>query len=507
MDKIRLPQFQDRSRRDIVIGLFFLLVGVLIFRLPLPADSITVDRQIYLITDETEIGDEVSIDSHAVIEFYSIAEEGFVAKKIALSDGVEEEFECTLPTNFNESNEISDCEEGKATGEVENIIKKWEIKSKFVLTSLRAGITIEAPDLILSTALSLYVVSAAIILAGTWQVFKGFQQVTAWVVLIVAFGIMAFFIWATLGKSINLTGMLVSSLVRATPIAFAALSGIYSERSGVVNIGIEGMMLVGAQIAVVVASLTGSLFIGLIGGILAGGVVGMLHAVLSIRYKVNQIVSGAGIIILSLGLTSYLHRSVLEVYSELNTPGPAIAAFQIPFLWKIPVIGPLFFNQSPVIYLLFFMIVATVIIMNHTRWGLRVRAVGEHPRAADTLGINVYRTRFQSVLISGMIAGLAGAYMSIGSAGRFNEGMTAGKGFLGLAAMIFGNWEPVGAFFGALIFGFFDSWQEKLSILQVGIPVELLGMAPYLATMIVLAGLIGRSRMPAANGVPYEKEG
>ena len=145
--------------------------------------------------------------------------------------------------------------------------------------------------------------------------------------------------------------------------------------------------------------------------------------------------------------------------------------------------------------------------MNQTRWGLRTRAVGEHPRAADTLGINVFRTRYQSVLISGMLAGLAGAYMSIGSAGRFNEGMTAGKGFLGLAAMIFGNWEPVGAFIGALIFGFFDSWQEKLSILQIGIPVDLLGMAPYLATMIVLAGLIGRSKMPAADGVPYDKEG
>jgi simple sugar transport system permease protein len=144
--------------------------------------------------------------------------------------------------------------------------------------------------------------------------------------------------------------------------------------------------------------------------------------------------------------------------------------------------------------------------MNNTRWGLRVRSVGEHPRAADTLGINVFRTRYMSVLISGGIAGLAGAYMSIGAAGRFNEGMTAGKGFLGLAAMIFGNWNPGGAFFGSLIFGFFDSWQEKLSILQVGIPVDLLGMAPYLATMVVLAGFVGRARMPAADGQPYEKQ-
>jgi simple sugar transport system permease protein len=239
---------------------------------------------------------------------------------------------------------------------------------------------------------------------------------------------------------------------------------------------------------------------------MAGMVFGLLHAVLSIRFKVNQIVSGAGIIILALGLTSFLHRTVLELNTELNSPGPAIPAKLIPILGEIPVIGPVLFNQSPIIYALFVMIIATRIIMNQTRWGLRTRSVGEHPRAADTLGINVFKTRYVSVLISGAIAGLAGTYMAIGAAGRFNEGMTAGKGFLGLAAMIFGNWNPGGAFFGSLIFGFFDSWQEKLSILQVGIPVELLGMAPYLATMVVLAGIVGRSRMPAADGQPYEKE-
>jgi simple sugar transport system permease protein len=248
------------------------------------------------------------------------------------------------------------------------------------------------------------------------------------------------------------------------------------------------------------------MFVGVIGGILAGMVLGGLHAVLSIKYKVNQIISGTGIIILALGLTSYLQRAFLNVYTELNQPGPAIPAFQIPWLWKIPVLGPVFFNLSPIIYTLFVLLVVTQILMNKTRWGLRVRSVGEHPKAADTLGINVFRIRYISVLISGAIAGLAGTYISIGAAGRFNEGMTAGKGFLGLAAMIFGNWNPFGAFAGSLIFGFFDSWQEKLALLQVGIPVDLLGMAPYIATMVVLAGFIGRSRMPAADGQPYEKE-
>ena len=381
-----------------------------------------------------------------------------------------------------------------------------EMDSTFVLTSRRGGVNLEAPDMVIPTQLSLYILGGLVALAAIWQMARGFQRVNLVIAIIAATGIFSFLVWATSDKSINQTGMLVSSLVRATPIALAALSGMYSERSGVVNIGIEGMMLVGAFTSVVAASVTDSMLVGVIGGIMAGMVFGLLHAVLSIRFKVDQIVSGAGIIILALGLTSFLHRTVLELNTELNSPGPAIPAKLIPILGEIPVIGPLLFNQSPIIYALFVMIIATRIIMNQTRWGLRTRSVGEHPRAADTLGINVFKTRYVSVLISGAMAGLAGTYMAIGAAGRFNEGMTAGKGFLGLAAMIFGNWNPGGAFFGSLIFGFFDSWQEKLSILQVGIPVELLGMAPYLATMVVLAGIVGRARMPAADGQPYEKE-
>ncbi|UCC76277.1 MAG: ABC transporter permease, partial [Anaerolineales bacterium] len=368
------------------------------------------------------------------------------------------------------------------------------LKSTFALTSYRGGVTINAPDLVIPTAASLFVLGALVALAGGWQLAKGFKSVNLVLVLVVGVGITAFLIWATRGKSLNLTGMLVSSLVRATPIALAALSGIYSERAGVVNIGIEGMMLFGAFASVVVASVTDNLLLGMLGGILAGAILALVHGVLSIRYRVDQVVSGTGIIILSLGLTSYLQRAVLNLYPELNQPGPAMPALPIPVVWKTPVIGPLLFNQSPVIYTLFVLLAVTQVVLYYTRWGLRVRAVGEHPKAADTLGINVFRTRYISVLISGAIAGLAGAYMSIGAAGRFNEGMTAGKGFLGLAAMIFGNWNPGGAFLGSLIFGFFDSWQEKLAILQVGIPIDLLGMAPYLATMIVLAGVVGRAR-------------
>ena len=381
-----------------------------------------------------------------------------------------------------------------------------ELDSTFVLTSRRAGVTIEAPDLILPTTATIYVLALLAALAAGWQLARGFRRVNMVLSLVVGIGILAFLVWATRDKSLNMTGMLVSSLVRATPIALAALSGIYSERSGVVNIGIEGMMLVGAFTSVVAASLTDSLLVGVLAGILAGMAMALLHAVLSIRYLVNQIISGTGIIILALGLTSYLQQAILNPNPELNQPGSAIAAVSIPVLWKIPVIGPLLFNQSPIIYGMFILLVATHILMNFTRWGLRTRAVGEHPEAADTLGINVFRTRYVSVLISGAIAGLAGSYMSIGAAGRFNEGMTAGKGFLGLAAMIFGNWNPGGAFVGSLVFGFFDSWQDKLALLQVGIPTDLLGMAPYLATMVVLAGLVGRARAPAADGLPYEKQ-
>jgi ABC-type uncharacterized transport system permease subunit len=380
------------------------------------------------------------------------------------------------------------------------------LRSTFTLASQRGGIVINAPDLVLPTALSLYIIAGLAALVGGWLLIVGEERFTLMVGLLAILGITAFLVWASRGKSINLTGMLVSSLVRATPIALAALCGIWSERSGVVNIGIEGMMLAGAFTSVVAASVSGSLFVGVLAGVLIGLLLALLHAVLSIRYRVDQIISGTGIIILALGLTSYLQRAVLNAYPELNQPGPAISALSIPGLWQIPVIGPLLFNQSPIIYTLIILLVVTHVIMYYTKWGLRIRAVGEHPKAADTLGIDVFQTRYVSVLISGAIAGLAGAYMSIGAAGRFNEGMTAGKGFLGLAAMIFGNYDPAGAFLGSLIFGFFDSWQEKLSLLQVGVSADLLGMAPYLATMIVLAGLIGRARVPAADGVPYEKQ-
>ena len=378
--------------------------------------------------------------------------------------------------------------------------------STFVLSSRRAGVDIAAPDLVIPTWVSILIAGSLVGLVSIWQIVKGFKRRTnAVMITMVSLGVGVFLIWATRGKSLNLTGMLVSSVIQATPIALASLSGIFSERSGVVNIGIEGMMLMGAFISVVFASLTQNIYIGFLAGALSGLILGLLHAVLTIRYRMNQIISGAGIIILALGLTSFLDRAFVTSNPALNNPGPVLASLPIPLLWRIPVIGPILFNQSPVIYVLFFLIIFTHFFFYYTKWGLRIRSVGENPKAADTLGINVYTLRYISVLISGTIAGFAGSYMSIGSVGLFNEGMSAGKGFLGMAAMIFGNWNPGGAFLGSVIFGFFDSWQDKLSILKVGIPSEFLQMAPYIATMIILSGFIGRSRMPAADGTPYKK--
>jgi general nucleoside transport system permease protein len=299
--------------------------------------------------------------------------------------------------------------------------------------------------------------------------------------------------------------MIGSSLVRATPIALAALCGVVSERSAVINIGIEGIMLIAAQTAVVAASITSNLYLGLIAAILIGGLIAAFHAFLVIRFKVDQIVSGVAINIFGTGLTSFISSRFLEKNTDLLNNSGVFPVVSIPGLSKIPVLGPVVFENNLVIYLTILLIIVLHIVLFYTPWGLRTRAVGEHPKAADTLGINVYLVRYVNVIIGGMIAGLGGAYFTIGSVGRFDEIMTAGKGFIGLAAMIFGKWNPIGAYTSSLIFGFADSLQVRLQILRVPIPSEFLLMAPYIVTMIVLTGIVGRAIPPAADGQPYEK--
>ena len=295
----------------------------------------------------------------------------------------------------------------------------------------------------------------------------------------------------------------------STPLVLGALCGLMGERAAVINIGIEGQMLMSAFVAFLFNVWTGNPYISIIPGVLTGALLGLLLAFMAVTLKIDQIIGGTVINILAVGVSGFLNRQLFFEQGSVfggqvpHAPG-VLPRLHVPFLADIPTVGKIF-DQQPITIIAILLVIVTHFILFHTRWGLRTRAVGEHPRAADTVGINVFRIRYICVLISGALAGLSGAYMGIGVAGRFNEGMTAGKGFLGLAAMIFGNWNPGTAFMGSLIFGFFDSWQEKLAILQVGIPGEILAMAPYIATMIVLSGFIGRVRMPAADGIPYEK--
>jgi simple sugar transport system permease protein len=299
--------------------------------------------------------------------------------------------------------------------------------------------------------------------------------------------------------------LLQSTLLRSVPIAFGALSGVLCERSGVINIGIEGMLLSAAFTGAIVASAVDNLWIGLLSGALVGGLLGWVLALLAIRYRVDQIIAGTVINIFALGMTSYLGTRILEVHQNLNNPG-RFGEVSLPGLSSIPVVGPLLFKNNIFVYLLFLIIAATYVALFHTRWGLRVRAVGEHPEAADTVGIRVLYTRYRNVVLGGIVAGIGGAYFTLAAVGRFDDGMTGGRGFIGLAAMIFGRWNPVGAFLAALVFGFADSLQTKLSILQVPIPSQFLLMAPYLVTIAVVAGLVRRARPPAADGKPYVKD-
>ena len=366
--------------------------------------------------------------------------------------------------------------------------------------------TVIVPDWQLPTLSTLYVLAMVSAVLGGVQLARGFGR---WTNRVLGLGagvfIFGFLVWAAAGESLHLAGLINTSLSRAVPLTLGALSGVLCERAGVVNIAIEGMMLTGAMVGSLVGSVTHSLWLGLLGAILSGLLLSLIHGVLSIKYKTNQIISGTVINILATGMTSYISAKFLQHYQELNNPG-IFAPWRIPVLSRIPFLGPILFDNSMFVYALFLFLVVIHVALFYTRWGLRLRSVGEHPKAADTLGITVSRTRYMAVMLGGMMAGFAGGYFTLGSVGRFDEVMTAGRGFISLAAMIFGKWTPFGSFGAGLLFGFADSLASKLAILGVQIPSQFLLMAPYIATMIVLAGVVGRGQMPAADGVPYEKE-
>ncbi|KAB2946520.1 MAG: ABC transporter permease [Rhizobiaceae bacterium] len=369
----------------------------------------------------------------------------------------------------------------------------------------RATDAIVLPDLVVPAGPFNYAVAAILAFLGArlWLRTDG-----RWVSLSLGIGltlaVAAFLVWATAGKAFSLTGMFQASIVRAVPIALGGLAGVLSERVAVVNIAVEGMLLAGAFTGALVGSLLGG-WGGIAAAILVGGLFGFLLAALVVTYRVDQIIAGVVINMFVLGVTSYVSTQVFQQYRFLNN-APVFRSFDIPLLADIPVIGPVLFQQNIFVYGAMVMVAVATYYLFYTRSGLRARAVGEHPKAADTLGIDVYRIRYVNVTIAGMVAGFGGAFLTLGLVGRFDENMTGGRGFIALAAMIFGRWHPVGALMAALIFGFADSLQQKMALLQTPIPSEFLAMAPYIATIVVVAGLIGRARAPAADGKAYVKE-
>jgi general nucleoside transport system permease protein len=300
------------------------------------------------------------------------------------------------------------------------------------------------------------------------------------------------------------SALLAAMLRYATPLTFAAIGGMFSERSGVVNIGLEGMMLIGAFFGIVAADKLDSWPLGLLAAMLAGGLTALIHAFFSIHLRSDQIVSGTAINFLALGVTGYFF---IDVYGDLGTPSgiPRIPDVTLPVIKDIPFIGDVLGQLNLMIWISIALLFVSYLVMFRTPIGLRIRAVGEHPRAADTVGISVYLVRYSCVIVSGMLAAAGGAYLSIGFLGSFNENMTAGRGFIALAALIFGNWRPFGAFGAALLFGFSSALAQRLPEYSPSGAV-LFQALPYVLTLIAVAGVIGRSIPPAAVGRPYVKQ-
>lgn len=313
-------------------------------------------------------------------------------------------------------------------------------------------------------------------------------------------------LWAVAGTRVDIVDVLARVVRLSTPITLGALAGLVCERSGVINIGIEGTMLFAACIGYIAAFLSNSTVVGVVAGMLCGSLVSALHALLTVTFKTDQVISGTVINLLAVGTTGFLRSNfIVPLERESQTAAGQLPTLPIPLLSRIPVLGPVLFNHAPITYLMLIMVFVLNVLLFRTVWGLRTRAIGELPMAADTVGINVNRMRFRNVVLAGMLAGLAGVWFSLEATFRFDDVMTNGRGFIALAAMIFGKWTPLGAFGGALLFSSADALQIKIQGFDFGLPRQFLQMLPYLVTLVVLAGVIGRARPPAAVGKPYEK--
>lgn len=367
---------------------------------------------------------------------------------------------------------------------------------------------VQLPELVapvMATAWAALVVCALLALASSYFV-RAFGRSPLWIVAVyIIVLVVGFLTWAAAGGTVPIPGLLAGALGLAVPLIYGALAGVIGERAGVVNIAIEGQLLAGAFTAAIVASITQQPLLGLLAAAVAGMLVAFILAAFAIKYLVDQVIVGVVLNVLVAGLTSFLFSQVLQPNAAaLNTP-PRFDRIAIPLLSDIPVLGPVLFRQTIIVYLMYIAVALVWVGMFKTRWGLRLRAVGEHPQAADTVGIKVNATRFWNVILAGAIAGIGGTVFTIGNGIAFNKEMTAGAGFIALAAVIFGQWDPIKATLAALLFGFASSLQNTLSVIGSPVPSEFMLMLPYLVTIFVVAGVVGKSRAPAADGVPYVK--
>jgi len=368
---------------------------------------------------------------------------------------------------------------------------------------------VTVPNLSLPAAATAYVCGGISIAAGLARLLVPLgalaRRVSIGVVLF-AF-VVALLCWAEVGQpsTFSIINLLEGTLEASIPLILGALAGCLCERSGVINIAIEGQLLFGAFTGAVAASFFGALWLGLVLGSAAGALLGAMLAVFAIRYLVDQVVLGVVLNVFAAGLTGFLYdRALVPYQNSLNSPATFLPV-KIPLLGDIPIIGPVLFDSTIFLYITYVLLVGVQVGLFSTRWGLRVRAVGEHPMAADTVGIRVLGTRYGAVIMGGLIAGIGGAYLTIGSNGNFTPNISSGLGYIALAALIFGRWTPFGALAAALLFGFTSELQSVLSTINVPIPSDILLMAPYVATIVAVAGLVGRVRAPAADGKPYIK--
>jgi len=321
--------------------------------------------------------------------------------------------------------------------------------------------------------------------------------------------VLSFLCWQISDAPAGQNFMPMVNIVRGTfllalPLIFGALGGVLCERSGVVNVAIEAQLLMGAFAGALVGTMTGSVWAGLFAAALGGAFISLLLAVFSIRYLVDQVVMGIVLNLLAIGLTGFLYERLMQTDQQTYNQPPHFGAWEIPLLSDIPVVGPALFRGTIFLYLGLALVVVIQVALFRTRWGLRTRSVGEHPTAADTLGVRVLGLRYRNVLLAGVVAGIGGGSYTL-VLYSFTKNMIGGKGFIALAALIFGRWSPTGALLAALFFGFADQLAAYLSAINSIIPSEFLAMLPYLATILAVAGLVGKVRAPAADGKPYIK--